>query len=126
MKYIISESKLDGLIYDYIDKLFSERQLNYGHPLVGNQWGHDVENKHAYEFFFETGSSDEDVCFKWMDCGYFLHPSRMSNRCPMVVVENQFEWRLNSLFDDLWKPIFKDWFTDKFNLPVKSIQELNG
>ncbi len=47
MKYIISESKLDGLIYDYIDKLFSERQLNYGHPLMYNDLGDEVENKNA-------------------------------------------------------------------------------
>jgi len=123
MKYIISESKLDGLIYDYIDKLFSERQLNYGHPLMYNDLGDEVENKNAYEFFFETGSSDEDVCFKWVDCGYFLNPSPMSSLCPILIVENQFEWRLNSLFQDLWKPIFRKWFIDKFNLPVTTIRE---
>ncbi len=123
MKYIISESKLDGLIYDYIDKLFSERQLNYGHPLMGDEFGQDVENKNAYEFFFETGSSDEDVCFKWVDCGYFQNPSPMRSLCPILIVENQFEWRLNSLFQDLWKPIFRKWFIDKFNLPVTTIRE---
>ena len=35
--------------------------------------------------------------------------------------KNEIEKELNNMFGNRWKPVFKQWFEDKFNLPVTTV-----
>ena len=122
MRYIISESKYDNFIYEYIDKLFPREHLNFGSPYITDEQGNEVEDKDRVEFWFDVGR-DEDVCFRWYGCDYFYSNAPLKQHCPFVILENIYDNKLNSLFQDSWKPIFKKWFTNNSGLPIKTVLE---
>jgi len=41
---------------------------------------------------------------------------------PIVIIKKEQSEDFNSLFGRLWKPIFKEWFKENFNLNVKTIK----
>jgi hypothetical protein len=46
----------------------------------------------------------------------------MKNKSPQLEIYNNTVYRtLNGYFGDKWKQPFIDWFWDKFNVPVKTI-----
>lgn len=118
-KYLISEAKLDNLITNYIDELFPMDKLHWTHP---EEYDSDemetFEDTSRIEFYFGDYGDDE-TCFRWYSWDYF-GPTAQSV-CPLVVVETYYSRQLDSLFNDRWHESFKRWFTEKFNLPVKSI-----
>jgi hypothetical protein len=120
MKYIISESKYNNFIYDYLCKLFPEDKINFGNPMT--DWDEQTEDENRVEFWFGVGR-DEDLCFKWYGCDYFVKDALLKQFCPFVVLENDYENKLNLLFQDSWKSVFIKWFKDKFNLPIKRVIE---
>lgn len=122
MKYILKESQLEKAIYDYLDDLFPLNNLNWTHPPEESDeqggWGDEDETR--VEFYLGDYNDDE-TCFRWSSCDYFNPNSPAQNICPEVVVESPFDEQLNNYFGDLWHEPFKKWFTEKLNLPVKSI-----
>lgn len=118
-KYLISETKLDNLITNYIEGLFPIENINWTHP---EEYDSDemetFEDPNRIEYYFGDYGDDE-TCFRWYSCDYF-GPAAQSV-CPLVTIETYYQKQLNSLFNDRWEDPFKRWFTEKFNLPVKSI-----
>lgn len=119
-KYLISETKLDNLITNYIEGLFPIENINWTHP---EEFDMDemesFENPNVIEYYFGD-YSDNDNCFRWYSCDYF--GSAAQSICPLVMVETYYQKQLDSLFNDRWHEPFKRWFVEKFNQPVKSIE----
>jgi hypothetical protein len=119
MKYIISESKLQNFIINYLEKLFPVEDINWTYAEIFDENDMDYyEDESAIAYYFGDRIDGENV-FRWYDCGYF--GSNAQSVCPLVVVETIYEKQLNSLFNDEWKEPFKLWFIEKFNNPVKYV-----
>lgn len=116
MKYIITESKLEETILTYIDSLFNVEDINFTNPY--DDEGNEDESR--IEFYFGD-YDDDDTCFRWYDCDYFNPNSYASEICPTVSLEYKYEISLDGYFGDMWHEPFKRWFTQKFDLPVKTI-----
>ena len=121
MKYIITESKLDETITNYLDELFHVDNINWTNPIeyndaTGDEWDDDRRIQ-----FYIGDYGYEDTCFRWYSCDYFTDGSYAKNICPTVSVEYEYENILNSYFGDLWKEPFKKWFRYHFDPPVKTI-----
>ena len=132
MKVIITESKLDEVIYNYIDELFAaENGSTEIHKLesINHEQGGTLEN--AYDIVnddYYDDDGDGDNLFTWLGRKYYEnHPhqsfgARFVDEAPIVEINDGSKIRnLDSYFGHLWKPVFIKWFKDKVNLPIKTL-----
>jgi hypothetical protein len=130
MKVIITESKLDEVIYNYIDELFAaENGSTEIHKLESiNQDGENIEDVYDIvndDYYDDNGG---DYLFTWSGKKYYenhAHQSfgrRLVDEAPIVEINDGGKVRnLDSYFGNLWKPVFIKWFKDKVNLPIKKL-----
>lgn len=122
MRYIITESKLEQVITDYLNDLFPLDNVNYTNPNeYDDETGEDYDDDTRVEFYLGD-YEDEDTIFKWYDCEYFYPDSPAQTICPIVVIEHPYDDRLIAYFNDKWEEPFKKWFTENFDLPVKTVE----
>jgi hypothetical protein len=134
MKYLITESKLEQGIYDYLDELFAAENGNTeihklksidedGNEMVGS---YDLVNDDYYD------GDNQDYLFSWTDVPYYelITPhfitqhemEKLSKKAPNVEIHDKNKvMSLNSIFGEMWKPIFIKWLQDKVNLPIKTL-----
>jgi hypothetical protein len=127
MKYIIKESKLNSAIYEYIDQLF-HNGYNIRMEAAEDEDGSPIE--YAYDFIQENGGFG--FLFTWTGKEYYEKEGnenitsfgkRWIDYAPVVEIsEDEIIDQLKGMFGELWVPIFKQWFTDTFSLPVKTVE----
>ena len=135
MKVILTESKANTLIYNFIDKTFAAKDGNTkiyklqafidDEPLID-----------AYDFVNADYYSDEGVdeyLFTWTGKEYYMtiysqgditkdEYERFSSLSPNVeITDTDALKRFNTYFGDLWKPVFKQWFKDKTGMDYKTL-----
>jgi hypothetical protein len=111
MKILVRENQFDKVLYDYLDKFFEPENLNYI-PYI------DVEdNVHDAYAFYYGDYLDDDTVFRYYGNNYFVEPN---DKTPFIEIEYKYERMLNNILGNMWKPIFKQWFEDKY-FPVKNI-----
>jgi hypothetical protein len=121
MKYLITESKLEETIINYFYKLFPVDNIHSTNPTdYDGENGENYDDETRVEFYIGD-YGDEDTCFRWYDCEYFYPDNQIKVSCPMVSVEHEYEKILNGYFNEMWHEPFKKWFTENFELPVKTI-----
>jgi hypothetical protein len=121
MKYIITESKLNEYILSVIEEMFPVDDINYteADDFNGNP------DDSAYVFYRGDYENDE-VIFRWYSKDYWDGTGEAVDyrirQSPLLVFEdsNTF-YEINSMFPNLWKPIFIKWFYESFSLPIKTI-----
>ena len=127
MKYVITESKLNSAIYEYIDNLFKEGKQIYmvKHTRTDDDTLDNREVEGAYDFFHK---GEDDDLFTWTGKEYYERPYNKSawtkwlELAPVVeIVDYEKLDVLNAMFDNLWRPVFIQWFEDTFSLPVKTL-----
>jgi hypothetical protein len=123
MKYIIAESRLENIVIEYLNGMFDVSNVNYTNPI---EYNHDTreeyEDETRVEFYLGDYEDGETTIFKWYDCGYFNPGSSAQDICPTVVIEHPYDDRLIAYFGDKWEEPFKKWFTENFDLPVKTVE----
>lgn len=126
MKYVITESKLNSAIYDYIDNLFKEGKKieMVKHIRTDDDTLDDVEVAGTYDFFHKG----DDELFTWTGREYYDRPhnksvwSKWLELAPVVeIVDYEKLDVLNAMFDNLWRLVFITWFENTFSLPVKTL-----
>ena len=130
MKYLITESKLEQAIYQYIDNLFASQNGNteiYKIPAIDEDG--DVEG--AYDFVNDDYYEEGNQLFSWTGREYYDNEKRKNymskgikfiDLAPIVEIHDENKVRtLNLIFNEMWKPIFNKWFQDKVNLPIKTL-----
>ena len=122
MKYIITESRLDDIVIEYLNGMFDVSDVHSTNPTeYDNETGENYDDDTRVEFYLGD-YEDENTIFKWYDCEYFYPDSPAQNICPTVVVEHPYDDRLIALFNDKWEEPFKKWFTENFDLPIKTVE----
>ena len=104
MKIIISESRLNNTIINYLDKNFYP---DYGWP---NQEFVTVE-------IYRYGSYD----FYINDKPHYTFSVDMDDGISELYVRNNTIEPLTDLFGDFWIPVFKEWFEKNTGLKVDSM-----
>ena len=127
MKYVITESKLNSAIYDYIDNLFKEGKKIHMVKHIAradDDTLSDEEVEGAYDFFHKG----EDELFTWTGREYYERPynkfawTKWLELAPVVeIVDYSKLDTLNNMFGDLWRPVFITWFENTFSLPIKTL-----
>lgn len=120
MKILITEEqrkKIYNIIYDYIDELFGI--LVEPPPIVG-------ENSNVLELFFSN-----ELQMKLFKDNYFIYKKYPENEwreiSPALWVFSEKTRELNSMFADMWKPVFIDWVRnnveDLVEYDIKSVNK---
>ena len=111
MKYLISESKINKVILDYISDEFTPSKDKY--------WGPELHKDHYKDHIdlhdalgFGLGSYESLMFAYYGEWDGYDYLYRLSLE-PFVAD------KLTSLFGDLWKPIFIKWFEHNTGLEVK-------
>ena len=120
---------MNSAIYNFIDELFVAKNGNTeifkldsvdedGRAIVD---AYDFVNDDYYEH-------DQEYLFSWTGKEYYENHQRQSfgsrliNEAPIVeILDYERIKKLDSYFGDIWKPIFKKWFENKVNLPIKTL-----
>ena len=122
MKYIITESRLEENILHYINEIFDVNDIHSTNPLeYDDETGEEWEDENRVVFYIGDYNGEDEGCFYWYDCKYFIRDSTASKNCPMVSVEIEYKKQLDGYFGDMWHEPFKKWFKEHFELPVKMI-----
>jgi len=123
MKYLITESKLEGTIMNYLDELFDIQDLHWTHPYDYNdETGEEGEDENRIEFYIGDYEGTDEGCFRYYFCDYFNQGSPARDICPIISLESQYTETLNSYFGDMWKEPFKKWIKLNFDLSVKTVE----
>ncbi len=135
MKIIITESKMNSTIYNFIDELFASKD---GNPEIFKLDSFDSDGApliDAFDFVNSDYYGDEgsDYLFSWTGKEYYktiyaqgditkFEYERMILVSPFVeIIDKDAIDSLNGYFGDLWKPVFKQWFKDKTGLDYKTL-----
>ena len=121
MKYIITESKLESAIISYLDENFIP-DYGWSYPDV---YQRDVEQYGDVNFFINDqdsyiyyGSNADNEIINGSEDGHLYN-----YKCPLLSIYPRISQQLNSLFGDIWKPIFKKWFEENTGLIVNQITD---
>ena len=124
MKYIISESKLNDFILKYIEGMFPVYEINY----TENEDDDGNPDDSSYVFYFgDYDDEDGEIIFRWYGKDYWDGDDteilrHRIEQSPMLHFEDSRDSeKLDSLFGNNWKPIFKEWFKENFGLDIKTI-----
>lgn len=125
MKVVITESRLESLIIDYLNDSYypdygwkGNSKSDIGYQDEVDKWGDIVffvDDQESYIYYgCNANAGPEDEFF----AGYgHLH----NYECPLLSIYPYMSQRLDSAFGDIWKPIFKKWFEDNTGLEVTQL-----
>ena len=122
MKYIITESRLNDSIVKYFEKKYPVDKIHYteGQDDDGNP------DDSSYEFYFGDYDDNETI-FRWYGKEYWVGDNEQILRrrielSPIIYFEDSREaTKLNKMFGEHWRPVFKKWFYENFGLDIKTI-----
>jgi hypothetical protein len=128
MKIIITESKLNQAVIDYLNDTYDTNNIGWSYGI--DDWGNEVD--YSIEFYEGDYEEGDNTVFRWYGEDYWTseegelwtdeYIKEMKNKSPQLEIYDNTVYRtLNGYFGDKWKQPFIDWFWDKFNVPVKTI-----
>jgi hypothetical protein len=128
MEYLIKEKQLFDIIYKFIDNMLTEDNIEYqdGYNYDTGKWDENLLNFFGDKYL---NNKQDDWYFEYVRKEYYErlygHDSvkkKWLDKSPLLeVMEHNFNYKLTVLFGDYWKPVFEQWFKDKYpELPVKT------
>ena len=125
MKYVIGESTLNKVILRYLDKISDDIRTAVAID-VDEETGTEYDDESHLMFYKEPDDyHEENELFHWYGCDYFYDnaPQRVYGTCPVIVVDHPLDDDLSDTFGkDAWQETFKKWFTEKYGLPVTTVE----
>jgi hypothetical protein len=126
MKYIITESRLEKAIMEYLDKEFIPDYGWYENTRTAGTYQDDVDRWGDLVFFINdidsyiyygcNAGDENDKLF----AGY----GKLNEyKCPLLSIHPAVSQQLSDYFGDMWKPIFKKWFEENTGLPVSQLTD---
>ena len=121
MKIIISENRVNQIIRKYLDETFTP-DYGWGNNTRHGSYQDDVDRYGELVFFINDTDS-----YIYYGCNanagpedeFFAGYGHLHNyKCPLLSVYPAVAQRLDSIFGDIWKPIFKKWFEKNTGLEV--------
>jgi hypothetical protein len=128
MKIIITESKLNQAVIDYLNETYDTNNIGWTYGI--DDWGNEVD--YAIEFYEGDYEEGDNTVFRWYGEDYWtsdegeqwgeeLRKDAMTKSPQLVIYDDTVYTTLNGYFGDKWKQLFIDWFWDKFHVPVKTV-----
>jgi len=131
MKYIIEDKQLFDAIYKFIDNMLTEDNIRYQD---GYNYDTDKSDENLLNFYGDKYSDNEqnDWYFEYVRKEYYENlgkhkwensiKEKWLDKSPLLeLMDTEFMSKLDGFFGSFWKPVFEQWFRDKYpHLPVKT------
>jgi len=124
MKVIISENRVKQIIRKYLDDTFTP-DYGWGNNTRHGSYQDDVDRYGDVVFFINDvdsyiyyGCNADNEIINGSEDGHLYN-----YKCPLLSIYPRISQQLNSLFGDIWKPIFKKWFEENTGLIVNQITD---
>lgn len=126
MKILIENKKIESVIYNYIDEMIDFDEIHWSPIYDYDGEGYEHENENLIEYYYgDYDSEDGDFLFDYISPEYYGdYPSEKHYKDKSPILELRHEEIYNTLeglFGEFWEKPFKEWFEDKFNLPVNTV-----
>ena len=116
MKYIITESKLNQTVKNYLNNTLDVENINWTHL------SEDGVEQDAIEFYLGDYMDDETLFRLYGEDYWTVDSDFRKSLSPMLYIEDQgLSNTLEMYFNDKWKEGFKEWFVETFKLPVNTV-----
>ena len=124
MKVVITEGRLESLIIDYLDEVFTPDYGWHNNTRHGS-YQDDVDKYGDIVFFLNNIES-----YIYYGCNanagpedeFFAPYGHLHNyKCPLLLVSPRKSEELTRMFGDRWLPLFKKWFENNTGLEVAQI-----
>jgi hypothetical protein len=126
MKYILSENRIEKVIFEYFDKTYDLSDINYTNNYTyDDETGEEYEDPNVITFYKGDyqGTYDSMVTFVWVDKYYYDDDDSWFNIAPILEVHEDQARVFDSFFGDLWLNPMKKWFNENFQLPVNTVRK---
>jgi hypothetical protein len=130
MKYVITENKLYGAIYNYIDSKFSREEINWTYGTDYDPYTDEIEHNENFLIFYKggtwAGEDYSDIVFYYYSKEYYENEPNSevwTDDAPILSVNDKYYWELQDMFGNYWKEPMKEWFENKFHLPVTTVTD---
>jgi len=122
MKYIITEDQNQRIvrhIVKYLDKYLTP----YGGWTTPEEYERALgwSEDELFLFLVDTEGSGEDA-HMWYSTYKNPNADVKEEDSPIVLIPDEIESLLDGLFNELWKPVFIEWFEKNTGLPVTKVQ----
>jgi hypothetical protein len=126
MKYVITESKLNNAIYQYLDEYLKPNELNWTHGMDFDENGEYEEDENFIIFYKGDwdGEDDSDIVFNYFTKEYYgdeASSKSFKNNAPILEVMGGYAEHLDNMFGVHWQESMEKWFQDNINLPVNTL-----
>ena len=137
MKIIITESKLNQAVIDYLNEIYDTNNIGWTYGM--DDWGNEVD--YAMEFYGDDYDGGDNTLFRWYSEDYWNSEEaetissgwgdeddnntikEKQLKSPLLVFEDDdVKTTLNGYFGDKWKRPFIDWFWDKFHVHIRTVE----
>jgi hypothetical protein len=103
MKYLITESKINQIILDYLnDNVYPDYD-----------WGPDL-----YDFYKDEIRKSNSYSFPINDVEAYAFYGEYANHKNVLEISEWLSNKLTALFGDYWIPVFNDWFEERSGLKI--------
>ena len=129
MKYIIPETKLYKAIYEFIDDKYSSKDIQYIDGPRYDPYEDENFDDENFRIFYEGewgGEDYTDILFWYYSKEYYEgepNSEVWTEDAPILSVSTDDYWSMDGLFGEYWKEPMKEWFENKFNLPVTTVTD---
>jgi hypothetical protein len=126
MKYILSENRIEKVIFEYFDKTYDLSDINYTNPYTyDDRTGEEYEDPNVLTFYKGDyqGPYDSEFIFVWVDKYYYDDDDPWFNVSPILEVHEDQAKVFDGFFGDLWLNPMKKWFNENFQLPVNTLRK---
>ena len=129
MKYIIPETKLYKAIYEFIDDKYSSKDIQYIDGPRYDPYEDENFDDENFRIFYEgewEGEDYTDILFWYYSKEYYEgepNSEVWTEDAPILSVSTDEYWSMDGLFGEYWKEPMKEWFENKFNLPVTTVTD---
>jgi hypothetical protein len=126
MKYILSENRIEKVIFEYFDKTYDLSDINYTNPYTyDDRTGEEYEDPNIITFYKGDyqGPYDSEFIFVWVDKYYYDDDEPSFNYAPILEVHEDQSKVFDAYFGDLWLKPMKKWFNENFKLPVNILRK---
>lgn len=123
MKIIITENKLFNSITKYLENTFNSNddidwKYDESPDYVNDEYDDPINENIRFYFNGWPEDDNRNVIFAYYDKDYWDDAPSRAEAPKLVVMEYD---ELTEIFSEYWKEPMKQWFEEKFDLPVTSV-----
>jgi len=125
MRYIISESRLEGALEKVFNQYINLDELKYYHPVEETEDGEEYDDTNRTAFYLGEDPLDGEQILWYYECDYFDENAvDIRRNCPLLRIESNIKDTFDGIFGDFWVEPFKKWINYYLDLNVKKIDYL--